>query len=210
MFDLSGTNLTNLIKALERSDFGIFVFTPDDRIRMRKKTQSTVRDNVVLELGLFAGRLGPSRVFIVIPNRAKDLRIPTDLIGVTPGTYDANRRDGNLQAALGPFCNRVRRALRTRRTARPHSARVARRGGTARLSGGLIIHSAEYGVGASWRDVREPIMQRLKLFGVAKVSNELAGDPQRGTAKTLRIDFTYRGSRHQVEIPEGNVVEFPR
>src|SRR5438093_1454020 len=146
VFELSATNLTSLIKALARSDFGIFVFTPDDRVRIRKTIKSAVRDNVVFELGLFAGRLGPSRVFIVVPNRANDLRIPTDLLGVTPGTYDSRRRDGNLQAALGPFCNRVRHAMKQQRRVPKHRGHVVRKGGQRRISAGLTIHSAEYRV----------------------------------------------------------------
>ena len=208
VFELSKTNLSSLLKALKECDFGIFVFTPDDQARLRKKTYDIVRDNVVFELGLFTGRLGPDRVFMVTPNRPGDLRIPTDLAGVIRGMYDANRRDGNLQAALGPFCNQVRRALKKARARRP-SVRPAGRP-RARSVGNVSIHSAEYGVGASWRDVKRPLLEGLRRVGAVRVTNDLAGDPQRGTAKTLRLDFTYRGARHRVEIPEGGVVEFPR
>lgn len=54
VFDLSRTTLASLVRALERFEFGIFVFTPDDRVRIRKRAQSAVRDNVTFELGLFA------------------------------------------------------------------------------------------------------------------------------------------------------------
>jgi len=111
VFDLSKSTIQSLAAQLAKSDFGIFVFTPDDRTRLRGKTSATVRDNVIFELGLFAGRLGIARTFIVAPDDNKDLHIPTDLTGITPGKYDANRRDGNVAAALGPFCNQVRRSI---------------------------------------------------------------------------------------------------
>ncbi len=123
VFDLTKSTIGSLAEQLGKSDFGIFVFTPDDRTRLRGKTSPTVRDNVVFELGLFAGRLGIERTFIVVPDDDKKLHIPTDLTGVTPGQYDASRRDGNLVAALGPFCNQVRRAIQEASTgqARPES-----------------------------------------------------------------------------------------
>jgi hypothetical protein len=69
------------------------------------------RDNVIYELGLFSGALGPERCFIVAP-RGSDIHLPTDLLGMTVGEYHANRSDGNLRAAVGPFCGDVRDKLR--------------------------------------------------------------------------------------------------
>lgn len=206
IFDVSRTTLDSLMKALERSDFGIFVFTPDDRVRLRKRVYSAVRDNVLFELGLFTGKLGLKRTFIVIPDGSKDLRIPTDLTGATPGIYNARRRDRNLRAALGPFCNQVRAALKRCRPVKRRAVRI-----TARLSrhNGLSVHSALYGVEHSWLDVRTPLLKELQRNGFARVGNHLAGDPQRGIAKVLRLDFTYHGRRNQVDVPEGNLLQFP-
>ncbi len=77
---------------------------------MRDQSAHAVRDNVVFELGLFIGRLGKERTFFFIP-RDQELHIPSDLIGITPGIYEPNRKDGNIVAALGPATNRVRKAL---------------------------------------------------------------------------------------------------
>src|SRR5688572_24558739 len=67
IFELSSTTLDDLLKALQNFDFGIFVFKPDDITKIRNKNASTVRDNVVFELGLFIGRLGRERVYFVLP-----------------------------------------------------------------------------------------------------------------------------------------------
>jgi predicted nucleotide-binding protein len=90
----------------------VFVFSPNDTLRLRQKKYAVVRDNVVFELGLFVGKLGNRRTFIVVPQDTKDLRIPTDLTGISPGKFDAKRQDRNLQAALGPFCNQVRNLMK--------------------------------------------------------------------------------------------------
>lgn len=107
VFKLSSTALDDLITALDDFDFGIFVFKPDDLIQMRNETFNIVRDNVVFELGLFIGKLGKKRVFFVTPDESQDFHLPTDLLGVISGKYK-EREDGNLLAALGPFCNQIR------------------------------------------------------------------------------------------------------
>ena len=111
VFALSHSALESLLAVLSKSDFGIFVFTGDDLTKIRGKESATVRDNVVFELGMFIGRLGKERSFVLIPAGA-DLRLPTDLIGLTPGTFESGRSDGSYEAACGPACNRVRESVK--------------------------------------------------------------------------------------------------
>jgi tetratricopeptide (TPR) repeat protein len=111
IFDLSQTTMESLTKAVDESDFGVFVFSLDDVTKMRGSDHSTVRDNVIFEFGLFTGKLGRDRVFFVTPD-GSELRLPTDLLGVTPGVYNPNREDGRLQAATGPACNQIREVMK--------------------------------------------------------------------------------------------------
>lgn len=106
IFNLSGNALSDLISLTKNIDFGIMIFSPDDEINMRAETSKVVRDNVIFELGLFMGALGQEKVFYLLP-RGVDMHIPTDLIGITPGTFEPNRTDGNLNAAVGTFCTQV-------------------------------------------------------------------------------------------------------
>lgn len=105
---LSQSALESLDNALGRFDFAIFVFAPDDITQMRDKTDRVVRDNVLFEFGLFCGRLGKNRCFIVAPRDPK-LHLPSDLIGITQATYDSARSD--RIGALGSASSSVRAAV---------------------------------------------------------------------------------------------------
>jgi tetratricopeptide (TPR) repeat protein len=111
VFNLSQTTIESLTKEVDENDFGVFVFSPDDMIKMRGKELHSIRDNVIFEFGLFIGRLGRNRVFFIVPD-GSDLHLPTDLLGITPGRYNPNREDGRLQAATGSACNQIREAMK--------------------------------------------------------------------------------------------------
>jgi hypothetical protein len=111
IFKLSSTTLDDLLDTLGISDFSIFIFSPDDEVKIGGQDFLSTRDNVIFELGLFIGRLGKQRNFFILPEEHSNFRLPSDLLGVTPATFDANRSDGNLRAALGPACNRIRETI---------------------------------------------------------------------------------------------------
>ena len=112
VFQPTRTLLEQLLAGLTAFDFGLFVFTPDDRLILRGQTHRAARDNVVFEMGLFIGALGLPRCLHIVPRGVTDLHLPGDLLGLTPLDYPADRPDGNRLAALGPASNRIRRALR--------------------------------------------------------------------------------------------------
>ncbi len=111
IFNLSITALDSLLEILDTVDFGIFVLSSDDIVQMREEQHSAARDNVIFELGLFIGRLGKERCFIVTPRNTPSLHLPSDLTGFSPATYDADRSDKNWTAALGYACTQIKRAL---------------------------------------------------------------------------------------------------
>lgn len=111
VFSLGRTFIESLIAALSRFDFAALVLTPDDRMVVRNDESLGPRDNLVFELGLFMGRLGRERTFIVRPGSGP-LKIPSDLAGISVAVYDWPRSDGNHRAALGPACDLMREAIR--------------------------------------------------------------------------------------------------
>src|ERR1041385_242917 len=97
VFALSRSIYDSLEKALAQFQFGVFVLTPDDSLVKRHQRKRAARDNVVFELGLFAGRLGLARTFLLYP-RDTPLHVPTDLLGISAGTYEVHA-DNNLRAS---------------------------------------------------------------------------------------------------------------
>src|SRR5262245_19971399 len=95
IFELSRSTLESLIEALGSFDFSIFVFTPDDILQIRGAQYSSTRDNVMFELGLFMGHLGRGRAFFLQPRGIKDFHLLSDLLGMTPATYDPDRLKEN-------------------------------------------------------------------------------------------------------------------
>jgi CRP/FNR family transcriptional regulator, cyclic AMP receptor protein len=108
VFGPSGTAVESLFKLADSADFAVFVISPDDVIS-RKEELSAPRDHVVFELGLFMGRLESKRVFLV-REHGSDVKIPSDLLGVTPITY-VLKPNGNVAAAMGPVCTEIRKLV---------------------------------------------------------------------------------------------------
>ena len=151
VFRLSYGALDSLLDALDSSDAGIFVLRPDDLTERRGESSPTARDNVTFELGMFIGRLGRDRTFMLTPGTST-VRLPSDLIGLTTAHYDEARFEtGQLRAAIGPACTEIRgvlRSIRLRMAEEPRSqARLDRamRRMSKDLESLLIGHNAQPG-----------------------------------------------------------------
>lgn len=110
-FGLSQGTLESLVAMLDRFDFAVLVLTPDDILRVQDTALQAPRDNVMFELGLFMGRLGPARTFAICSN-ARDLKLPSDLAGVTLARFNKEDVTRDVAAALGPPCFQIRQAIR--------------------------------------------------------------------------------------------------
>lgn len=96
VFEPSGYALDSLLNVARSVDFAVLIATPDDTTISRGVTQPSIRDNILLEFGLFASALGRERTYLLATG---DLRLPTDVLGLTRLTY-RTRSDGNLRAAV--------------------------------------------------------------------------------------------------------------
>lgn len=105
-FRASQYPLDSLEDQLDESDFAIAIVTPDDMVESRDEKQGAPRDNVIFELGMFVGRLGRTRSFLVEP-RGDEVRLPSDLTGITTIGY-STRKGQDLASRLGPACNQMR------------------------------------------------------------------------------------------------------
>ncbi len=112
VFGASHFPIESLETQLTESDFALLVLGPDDRVESRGREADAPRDNTVLELGLFIGSLGRERALVISP-RGVDLKIPSDLLGVTPLEYEVGSPK-ELPALLGPVCEEIRRLVTAR------------------------------------------------------------------------------------------------
>ncbi len=112
VFGASHFPIESLEIQLSESDFALLVLGPDDRVESRGHESDAPRDNTVLELGLFIGSLGRERAVIVSP-RGLDLKIPSDLLGLTPLEYEVGS-PAELPTLLGPVCEEIRRLVGAR------------------------------------------------------------------------------------------------
>ena len=99
--------LQELDRRMADADGAILVGSADDRLMSRGTEFDQMRDNVLLEYGLFAGHLGRHRCILLMPDDSR-FRVPSDLLGVagfelyTEKTLDAVAREvfKRLQAAF--------------------------------------------------------------------------------------------------------------
>jgi PAS domain-containing protein len=110
VFQLGHGNLENLVNAASRFDFAILVITADDVVTRDGVQYYSPRDNVLFELGLFIGRLGPDRTFILC-SKDPAVRLPSDLSGVTVSLFTDYSDLSLLQTEVSRACNRIRNAL---------------------------------------------------------------------------------------------------
>jgi hypothetical protein len=112
IFRTTNVPIEDLMAALNEFDFAIFVFLPEDILIIRDKQVTSVRDNVLFELGMFLGKLGRKRNFFLTPKSESktNLHLPSDFSGITPATYEWNAK--NPQASVAPALFEIKQAIR--------------------------------------------------------------------------------------------------
>ena len=89
--ELSEFFIDSLLRKIDETDYGIVIMAPDDILIQRTVEYQTPRDNVLLELGIFIGKLGRQYSFLVCPDFIENLHIPSDLFGITVSKYNSNK-----------------------------------------------------------------------------------------------------------------------
>ena len=112
IFSLSTYVADQMIATAATFDFAVLVFSPDDVVLSRDIQNTAPRDNIVFELGLFAGQLGRERTFAVVHGPDKP-KLPSDFAGVTHATYKREPDEaGNLKPKVGPACDEIIKAVK--------------------------------------------------------------------------------------------------
>jgi CAP12/Pycsar effector protein, TIR domain len=144
VFEVGETLVESLMGALSRFDFAVVVLTPDDLVQSRAADTFGPRDNVIFELGLFMGRLGRDRTFILHQSHSS-LKIPSDLSGVAMAQYHWPRADNNYRGAVAAACDKIRDQIRTRG--------ALSRSEDSRIGSGLDLTRVKEAGGAMWTTV---------------------------------------------------------
>ena len=95
----------------KKFDFALLVLGAEDQVISRGVTSQSPRDNVLLELGLFAGALGRERTLFLY-DRSNRPKIASDLAGIMALQYRGDRSDENLRSAVGPACEEIRKHIK--------------------------------------------------------------------------------------------------
>ncbi|UTH49846.1 nucleotide-binding protein [Loktanella salsilacus] len=82
-----GMTIPEKLAAYANVGFAVVLLTPDDegRVKDAAEMQFRARQNVILELGYFVGRLGRDRVFALLKGQ---IEIPSDYVGVAYTAFD--------------------------------------------------------------------------------------------------------------------------
>jgi hypothetical protein len=102
---LNKFTLERLLEILPRYDYAVMVFRPDDTVEMKGKELKATRDNVVFELGLFMGKHGRDKTFIIFQDDSNS-RTPSDLLGINFALY----ADGQT-SSLGAACYKIKERI---------------------------------------------------------------------------------------------------
>lgn len=111
--------LESLRREILTTDFALLIITPDDEIIKRGNIGYTARDNILFELGMFMGVLGPRRGFYLVvtdkrSDPTKEVIIPSDLVGITrlQVTLEKDRELGlSIRRTVTDLKDAIRRGL---------------------------------------------------------------------------------------------------
>lgn len=107
VFKVATYPIETLELELENTDFAVALAHTDDLTLSRDREWPSPRDNVIFELGMFLGRLGRSRAILMEP-RDGDIKLPSDLSGITTIPYSFPDNRDEIAATMAPACNKLR------------------------------------------------------------------------------------------------------
>ena len=110
VFQLSESTLGSLIRATKEFNFALFILGPDDITESRGVVSASPRDNLLFELGLFMGALGRRRSLVLASDNT-DLKLPSDIAGISFPSYSYDNFLSNPKSALTIGCNQIERHI---------------------------------------------------------------------------------------------------
>jgi len=109
-FHVGNTIIESFEKIKYLYDYAIFIFHPDDELNFRNSELKSVRDNVIFELGLFAGVLGIKKCFVLVPKNIT-IKQPSDLMGILNAHYKYDKNDNNIPKTMRTSISKIIRSI---------------------------------------------------------------------------------------------------
>lgn len=104
VFPDNNSYFDTLIESSILFDFAILIATKDDTVNFRGVAFDSPRDNVIFEFGLFLGRIGKNRTFLLAE---KDVKLPSDLTGISISWF----KHDDSHAYVKDIVDKVRKQL---------------------------------------------------------------------------------------------------
>jgi hypothetical protein len=105
-FTQNKSALDSLVKKTKLTDYAILIATCDDVTLKRGNLETTPRDNIIFEFGLFVGATGIDRAYLLVEEGAK---LPTDLEGIVVSEFS---NDSAKHNSLEKRCAEISQAIR--------------------------------------------------------------------------------------------------
>jgi len=120
VFGLNENYLEALLTELNKCEFAAFVLAGDDKIESRDESKLSPRDNILFEGGMFMGALGRNNTFLIY-DQAVNLKLPSDLAGITLATYDGKRiNHKEANDTIKKACDQIRSKINEQRQRFPY------------------------------------------------------------------------------------------
>lgn len=110
VFEASGYSLDSLLTVAAGVDFAVLIASPDDVTVSRSALSPAVRDNIILEFGLFVGAIGRRRTYLLATGE-DSLKLPSDILGLTRLPFRP-QPGGNLRAAVNGAVLKVEQQIK--------------------------------------------------------------------------------------------------
>jgi Predicted nucleotide-binding protein containing TIR-like domain len=197
---LSKGTLESLVEVLDTYDFAVLVLTPDDLIVSRGIEQKAARDNVLIELGLFMGRIGRQRTFLLVPKES-NVKTPADLEGVAFATFATPDDPKRLLSAVGPACTQIRNAIKERTAIEQHLASELGIRITSPVNGQEVV--GRFNLEGSYKTKPPPdfvvsVFEYSPATGRHYPRKEVDFDLERNTWKALSIEVGGERGTHRI------------
>src|SRR5262245_55510243 len=107
VFGINKSYFDTLLEVPNLNDYAILIASKDDKTESKSKMFESPRDNVIFEFGLFLGRLGKRKVFII---EEEGVKLPSDIYGIEIPKFTRGAKQVNSKSLVA-CCERLKEEI---------------------------------------------------------------------------------------------------